>query len=204
MTARIEPLQDRNAVAVGRLLAASHLDHPAYEVLWPNPKSRMRALTAYLTVIARDAASWGGAVLAKDGDLEVGVALWLPPGAFPLSAARMARLSPTWLRMGLAAPRPTAALGLLGARMARGDWAEPTWYLRAIGVHPDARRAGVGSLLLAPVLAGADEEGIRCALHASDPRMVPYFQRHGFRTDGRELLVRRGAASYLPMVRLPR
>lgn len=203
MTARIEPLRDRNVRAVGRLLAASHLEYPAYRALWPNPRSRMRALTVYLTAIARDAASWGGAVLAKDGDLEVGVALWLPPGAFPLSTARKVRMGPSWLRLGLTAPRSTATLGLLGVRIARG-WVDPTWYLRALGVHPDARGRGVGALLLAPVLAGADEDGARCALHTSDPKIVPYFQGHGFRMCGRELPVRRGAASYLPMVRPPR
>ena len=204
MTARIEPLSDRNVAAVGKLLAASHLEYPAYRVLWPNPKSRMRALTAYLTAIASDAASWGGAVLAKEGDCEVGVALWLPPGRYPLSARRRARQSLAGLRMGVTSPRPTVALARIGARIAQGSWAEPTWYLRAMGVHPDARGRGVGALLLAPVLAGADEQGARCALHTSEPSIVPYFQRHGFRMCGAELLTRRGSVSYLPMVRLPR
>jgi GNAT superfamily N-acetyltransferase len=204
MTARIEPLRDINAVAVGRLLAASHQDYPAYQVLWPNPKARQRALRTYLTAIAKDAASWGDAVLAKDGNQEVGVALWLPPGAFPLSATRKARLLPTMLRMAAGSPRGTIALGVIGNRASRGDWSEPTWYLRAMGVHPDARRRGVGALLMAPVLARADEEGARCKLHTSDPGIVPYFQRHGFRLTGPEVPVRAGAASYLPMIRMPR
>jgi GNAT superfamily N-acetyltransferase len=203
MTARIEPLLVRNAAAVGRLLAASHLNCPAYQVLWPNSTTRARALTTYLTTIARDAARCGGAVLAKDAGTEVGVALWLPPGAFPLSIVRKVALTPAMLRMAAAGPRAAATLGLLGARIARGSWAEPIWYLRAIGVHPDARRRGVGALLLAPVLARADEESAHCRLHTCDPSIVPYFQRHGFRMCGRELPVRRGAASYLAMVRQP-
>jgi GNAT superfamily N-acetyltransferase len=204
MTARIEPLRDQNSAAVGRLLAASHHDYPAYQALWPNPMTRARVLGTYLTAVARDTASWGGAVLAKEGSTEVGVALWLPPGAFPLSALRKLRLVPAMLRVAARAPWAAAGLGAAGSRIAGGDWREPTWYLRAMGVHPDARRRGVGALLLAPVLARADEEGARCGLHTSDPSVVPFFQSHGFRLGGQELPVRGGAASYLAMVREPR
>jgi GNAT superfamily N-acetyltransferase len=204
MTARIEPLRGTNAAAVGRLLADSHLSYPAYAALWPNIRTRESALRRYLTAIARDAASWGDAVLAKDGSREVGAALWLPPGAFPPSAARKLRLLPVMVRVALRSPGGAAALGLIGVRMGRQRRSEPGWYLRAMGVHPDSRGRGVGALLLAPVLARADEEGAPCALHLSDPAMVPYFQRHGFRLSGRELPVRGGLASYLPMVRLPR
>jgi GNAT superfamily N-acetyltransferase len=204
MTARIEPLRGANAVAVGRLLADSHLNYPAYAALWPNPRARDSALRRYLTALARDAASWGDAVLAKDAGREVGAALWLPPGGFPPSAARKIRLVPVMMRMALRSPRSATALGLLGARMGRQTRSQPGWYLRAMGVRPESRGRGVGALLLAPVLARADEEGTPCALHLSDPAMVPYFQRHGFRLAGRELPVRGGVASYLPMVRLPR
>jgi GNAT superfamily N-acetyltransferase len=204
MTARIEPLRDRNAAAVGRLLAASHLRYPAYEALWPNPRRRERALVTYLTAIARDAAEAGDAVLAKDGSTEVGVALWLPPGAYPLSTARKARMLPSMLRVAASSGPPAAlALGRVGGRMARSGWGRRIWYLRAMGVRPEVRRRGVGALVLAPVLARADEEGFACALHTSDPSVVPFFQRHGFRILGRELPVRRGAASYLAMVRHP-
>jgi GNAT superfamily N-acetyltransferase len=204
MTARIEPLQGTNAAAVGRLLADSHLNYPAYAALWPNPRARHAALRRYLTAIAWDAASWGDAVLAKDSSREVGAALWLPPGAFPPSTARKIRLLPVMTHLALRSPRGAAALALVGARMGRHLRSEPGWYLRAMGVHPDSRGRGVGALLLAPVLARADEEGAPCALHLSDPVMVPYFQRHGFRLCGNELPVRGGVASYLPMVRLPR
>jgi GNAT superfamily N-acetyltransferase len=207
MTARIEPLRGRDARVVGSLLAASHLTYPAYQALWPNPSVRARVLRAYLTAIARDAAVWGGAVLAKDGIDPVGATLWLPPGAFPLSLSRKLRLSPALLRMAADAPRSAIAFGLIGGRLARGSWAEPVWYLRAMGVRPEARRRGVGSLLLAPVLASADEEGAQCRVHISDPSAVQFFQRYGFRRCGREIPVYRRRpgvrASYLAMVRPP-
>ncbi|WP_028936644.1 GNAT family N-acetyltransferase [Pseudonocardia spinosispora] len=207
MTARIEPLRVRDAAAVGRLLADSHHDYPAYQALWPKPGVRARVLRGYLTAIARDAAVWGGAVLAKDGRDVVGATLWLPPGRYPLTWSRKLRMTSAMLRMVSAGPARAASFALLGARMARGNWTEPTWYLRAMGVHPDARRRGVGSLLLAPVLARADEEGAWCRLDISDPAGVHFLQRYGFMLCGTEVTVRgRGgaeSASYLAMARPP-
>jgi GNAT superfamily N-acetyltransferase len=206
MTARIEPLRERDAAAAGELLAASHDAYPAYQVLWPNPQVRRRVLCGYLTGIARDAAAWGGAVLAKDGPDAVGATLWLPPGAFPLAVSRKLRLTPSMLRMAGRGPRSALSFALLGARLARGGGTGPSWYLRAMGVRPEARRRGIGALLLAPVLARADEEGVRCRLHLADPTAVPYYQSHGFQLTGLEVPLpwHAGSASYVAMVRAPR
>ena len=207
MTARIEPLRGEDAETVGWLLATSYAGEPAYQAIWPDAGVRARVLRALLTAIAKDAARRGGAVLAKDGIGPVGVALWLPPDAFPVSLARHARGLPALMRAAAAAPaafpRYTAVAGRLARDASPRRPGQPDWYLRAMGVHPRARRKGVGALLLSPVLASADEEGAGCLLHTSDPANVPYYERFGFRVRPGEFRVRRGGPSYLGMVRQP-
>ncbi|HWN34937.1 MAG TPA: hypothetical protein VNP03_19450, partial [Pseudonocardia sp.] len=157
MTARIEPLRGQDARTVGWLLAASYGADPAFESLWPDSGVRARVLRALLTASARDAARCGGAVLAKDGVGAVGVALWLPPGMYPLSTARLALQVSALARAAVAAPFAFPRYASVSARLARDVSPKRTgeldWYLRAMGVHPRARRRGVGALLLAPVLA---------------------------------------------------
>jgi GNAT superfamily N-acetyltransferase len=207
MTARIEPLRGQDARTVGWLLAASYGADPAFESLWPDSGVRARVLRALLTASAKDAARCGGAVLAKDGVGAVGVALWLPPGMYPLSTARLALQASALTRAAVAAPFAFSRYATVSARLARDVSPKRTheldWYLRAMGVHPRARRRGVGALLLAPVLARADEEGARCRLHTSDPANVPYYERFGFRVAPPELPVRRGGPRYLSMIRPP-
>ena len=89
---------DRAAV-----LSASHHNYPAFRVEFPNPRVRRRVLLPFQTAAARDVAVYGSLLGAYlDNDL-VGVALWQPPGRFPLSALRKARMTPALLRVVLAA-----------------------------------------------------------------------------------------------------
>jgi GNAT superfamily N-acetyltransferase len=207
MTARIEPLLGQDARTVGWLLAASYSADPAFQALWPDSGVRARVLRSLLTASAQDAARCGGAVLARDGVGAVGVALWLPPGMYPLSTVRFALQTPALARAALAAPAAFPRYASVSARLARDlspkRTGELDWYLRAMGVHPRARRRGVGALLLAPVLARADEEGARCRLHTSDPTNVPYYERFGFRVQPPVFRTRRDGPSYLGMIRPP-
>ena len=87
---RIDPLGAADAAAAGRLLAASHRDYPAFRVEFPDPGVRNRVLIPFQTAAARDAAVHGSLVGAFLDDHLAGVALWQPPGRFPLT--RCARL----------------------------------------------------------------------------------------------------------------
>ena len=60
------------------------------------------------------------------------------------------------------------------------DMKEPHWYLPTLGVEPARQGTGVGSALLQPVLARADEEKLPCYLDTVQPRNVAFYQRHGF------------------------
>ena len=57
---------------------------------------------------------------------------------------------------------------------------EPHWYLFAIGVDPLRQGEGLGSILLEHALPKCDADGKLAYLESSNPRNVPFYQRHGF------------------------
>lgn len=71
-----------------------------------------------------------------------------------------------------------AALGEMGALHPE----EPHWYLFSIGVDPHHQNEGLGSLLMEHALPMSDADGTIAYLESSNPRNVPFYQRHGFET----------------------
>jgi ribosomal protein S18 acetylase RimI-like enzyme len=166
--------------AAGALLAASHAGYPAFRVLFPDPRTRRCVLVPFQTGAVRDTVRYGRVFGAfADGKL-VAVAVWQPPGRFPLSAARKARMTPALLRTAVAAPLRYPRFARTGTSLERAFPAEPAWYLQTLGVHPDAQRQGAGRALLAAGLALVDAECARCYLTTSDPANVEYYRRYGF------------------------
>jgi ribosomal protein S18 acetylase RimI-like enzyme len=58
------------------------------------------------------------------------------------------------------------------------------YYLAVLGTHPDQQGRGVGSALMAPVLAKCDAEGVGAYLESSKESNVPFYERHGFAVVG--------------------
>jgi len=64
----------------------------------------------------------------------------------------------------------------------------PTFWLRAVYVHPDARGTGASGRLIRAAIEGARAEGTsRMALwvHAANPHALALYERIGFRESGR-------------------
>lgn len=200
---RIAALEPDRAVEAGSLLAASHAGYPAYRHVFPDPEKRHRALRPFMSATALDLAQHGHALVAFDGDVIVGVALWLPPGTAPRSIGRKLRMTPALLRVLAAAPRAFRAFVHVGSKLEVAQHGGASWYLEALGVHPGARRSGLGRQLLTPVLAQADEAGLPCQLHTSDPANVDYYRRFGFAVD-EPVKVFLDGPEYIGMVRPPR
>ncbi len=85
---RIQLLGVDEAPAAGTLLAASHANYPAFRVVFPDSSVRSRVLLPFQAAAARDAARYGRFVGALLEDRLARVALWQPPGRFPLSFVR--------------------------------------------------------------------------------------------------------------------
>jgi GNAT superfamily N-acetyltransferase len=103
--------------------------------------------------------------------------IWLPPGGWRTPVSEMVRQGPRLLRAyGRSTPR---ALGLLSI-VEKHHPAEPHWYLEAIGVVPASRSQGIGPSVLTPVLDQCDAAGVPAYLESSNPRNIPFYERHGF------------------------
>ena len=83
----------------------------------------------------------------------------------------------------LAPERATVVVESL-ARIGRRAPAEPHWHLAAVGVAPDHQSTGLGSRLLAPMLARCDRLGMPAYLESSNRRNLDFYRRLGFRPTG--------------------
>ena len=76
----------------------------------------------------------------------------------------------------------------MSSNLARITAADACWYLPFMGVEPSAQGQGIGTRLLAAVLAQADRDQVPAYLEASCPENRRLYERHGFHTV-RELTV---------------
>jgi GNAT superfamily N-acetyltransferase len=159
---------------VARLLARAFSQDPV--ITWSIPdqaRRRARGPHAFAAIL--------GLYLPKghvyaDSRLR-SAALWAPPGTRPIGAAEIAHLLPRLARVyGYRLPFVLAGL----ARVQRHRPDRPHWYLAYLGTDPDHQGEGLGAAVLTPVLDRCDREGLLAYLEASEPQLIPFYQRHGF------------------------
>ena len=169
-----------DADAVAATLAAAFTDDPVFGWLMPRDATRPAALRRFFTIeAAAIVLPHGQSRVARTTAGIVGVALVLPAGAWRASLPVLARHSAGFLRaFGFRTPQAFA----INNAMERHHPREPHYYLPYIGVQPDAHNRGIGTALLAPVLARADDEGLPTYLEASNPDCARLYRRLGFRS----------------------
>ena len=166
--------------AAAAVLARSFQRDEQHVHLFPDPARRARALPHEFAAVCRDAIGLGHVHAASlDGRL-TGVAVWLPPGAHPMSFRRQIRLVPDAARLFWAAPGSFGRVARFGIDAAGMHPPQPYWYLEAIGVDPAAWGRGVGTRLLRHGLAVADRAAQPCYLETSAERNVRWYRAHGF------------------------
>ncbi len=110
----------------------------------------------------------------------VGVAGWLPPGAYPIPLARQLAQVLTFAPvLPWAWPAAVEARRGQAATRARHPH-EPHWFLRVIGVVPAWQGNGIGHRLIEPVLDRADDEGVGAYLVTTKEANVAFYRRFGF------------------------
>jgi len=121
---------------------------------------------------------------------------WLPPGIGPDEEEMGALIA------GNVPEEKQADLVGVVEQMASYHPDEPHWYLAVLGVDANRQGKGLGSLLMKHALARIDAEGATAYLESSNPRNVPFYERHGFEVIGR---IQSGASpAVTPMLRRPR
>jgi GNAT superfamily N-acetyltransferase len=168
-----------------------------YRWMVPDDARRRQSAAAFYPHFVDACWPHGGVYTAGAG---AGAALWLPPGEQLVADAEAEEFGHKLTE--------TAGDDASSARMADVlrlvDEHHPTedcWYLAFMGVDPPSQGQGIGSRLLAAVLAKADIDGVPAYLEASCPENRRLYERHGFRMV-RELTVSDCPAIYA-MWRVP-
>jgi GNAT superfamily N-acetyltransferase len=200
----IIPLGRERLGEVGAVFAASHGRYPTFAHVFPDPERRVVALRVFFTATVRDALAAGRVEAAVAGGRLLGVAVWLPPGAFPWSAGRQLKITPEMLRILAAAPRRFPTFARLGAASARLHPRDPHWNLETMGIVPEAQGRGVGTRLVAPGLARADRDGLACYLTTARRENLRFYGRLGFEVEHELLPLGPGGPTLWGMRRPPR
>jgi len=180
------------ASAVEIILLAFAAD-PMTRWTWPHAGQ-------YLAAMPRMARAFGGKAFSNRSafctDSYAGTALWLPPGAHPDEEELGGVIEST------VAPSLALEAAPIFEQMAAYHPAEPHWYLPLIGVDPAHQGEGHGNALMAYALAQCDRDHAPAYLESSNPRNLPFYQRHGFEPLG---AIQVGSSPTLvPMLRTPR
>lgn len=170
----VHKAQPTDAEALGRTLTAAFDDDPLTTWLFPAEAGRRRKLPTFFGALLRASFPFGEVYTADESR---GVAIWNPPGTFPMSWTAEARLGLTTTR--LVGPRILAcARGL--AYFASHHPKDRHWYLQMLGTDPERQGKGIGAAIVAPVLERCDREGERAYLESSKERNIPFYARLGF------------------------
>jgi GNAT superfamily N-acetyltransferase len=162
------------------MLGRAFHDNPMEVYIQPDEGERARNLGWMLGTWTRYGHLYGE-VYTTTGRVD-GAAVWLTPESPPMSretitAAGMAEIPQ---RLGQEAFQRLMTCGNHFDELRRREAPEPHWYLWTLGVDPPRQGQGVGSALLQPVLARADEAGLPCYVGTTKAVNVPFYQRHGF------------------------
>ena len=174
-------------------LVLAFASDPAVRWMYPNAHQ-------YRIFFPRFARAFGGKAFALGTAQHLddfrGTALWLPPGVAPDEHVLVPILEET-----IAPERLGDAFGVF-EQMGAYHPSVPHWYLPLLGVDPLHQNQGLGSALIEPFLGAFDRDGAVAYLEASNPRNVPFYERHGFEVSGE---IQAGdSPSIFPMVREPR
>jgi GNAT superfamily N-acetyltransferase len=184
-----------DAPALAGALARAFHDDPVFRWMFPTEAGRRRWARKFFEVRLRQLLPQRESY-AVDG---VGAALWAQPERWDLGWRGVIDLLA--IVPGLGRRLPAANVG--NARIERAHRElEPHWYLAVLGVDPPRQGAGIGTALLAPVLAQCDRDGIGAYLETATERDIAFYARFGFRVTG-ELGFPRGPRLW-PMWRDPR
>ena len=166
------PSQREHIIAV---LALAFSADPGARWIYPDPQDYVSYFPDIIRAFGGRAFEHGTAHYI-DGFL--GAALWLPPGVTPQEDEMMALMQRTVAQSTLADFRAVME------QSGRYRPSEPHWYLPLTGIDPAHQGTGYGSALMKHALAVCDRERQLAFLESTNPRNVPFYQRHDFEVRG--------------------
>jgi GNAT superfamily N-acetyltransferase len=170
----VRPAEPTELHALATTLALAFDDDPLTMWLFPNGSARRRNLPAFFRSLLRASLPLGEVYTAADGRA---VAIWNPPGTFPMGWYTDAKLGLTTARL-IRLRVLSCARGLLYVQSHHPK--APHWYLQMLGTEPASQGQGMGSAVIAPILERCDRTGERIYLESSKESNIPFYVRNGF------------------------
>ena len=176
MTARLATTAD--LPAVGRSLASAFDDDPVWRWLLTDERTFTRRATKVLECVATMHLGHDTVWVTDDGEA---AGIWSPPKRYKVTPREFLPVAHRFVpAAGLSALRRFASM----APVEKLHPPEPHWYLAVLGTDRAHQGKGLGSAVMAPAMARADEEGIGCYLESSKESNIPFYARHGFEVTG--------------------
>lgn len=197
-------VQPGSVDAAAHVLTAALHDDPAFTHVLPNPHLRQAALRAFYGFVLRDAIRFGTVLAVRDDAGIAGVAISYPPGAHPRSTRRKLGAVPLMAPLTVRSPHRMISLARLGAAIDAAFPPDPSSYVEALGVRPDAQRRGHGRRLMERVLGEADRVHADCYLETASAVNIPYYESMGFEVLGEFAPLRRNGPPEARMLRTRR
>lgn len=159
---------EAHAIAV---IALAFGADPAARWTWPDPQQYLLHFPSFVKALAGKAFEHASAYYI---DGYAGAALWLPPGITPDETALLTLLQ----RTGSALVQNDVLA--VFEQMGRYHPQEPHWYLPFVGIDPTQQGKGYGAALMQHALAPCDRDHTLAYLESSNPKNIPFYERHGF------------------------
>jgi GNAT superfamily N-acetyltransferase len=175
--------------AVAAMIAAAFSADPAWTFIFGSDYERLAQhfAAALFDVRVNSSNVWVTDDLAA-------VAMWDPPDKSPESPQYAEEVWKRYRAMS-SAEAHRRLLAYNDAVMTAAAAAGKYWYLGVLATHPERRREGLASAVLAPVLEQADHHGIVCCLETSTEENRRFYERRGF-TLASDVLMPGGPATW--------
>ena len=174
MTAVRKATPEDAPAMVEAMVRAFHED-PVFRWLFPDDRKRPAQSRRYFTGRTRALMRQDEIYTVEGG---VAAAMWARPGEWrdPLIdvARQFAALVPA---LGRRIPQSLRGLHVIEERHPEA----PHWYLSVLGTDPSHQGEGLGSAVIAPILAECDRLEIPAYLETGTERNVHFYVRHGFK-----------------------
>lgn len=160
-------------------LALAFSTDPVIRALYPDPLDHLTHFREMTRIRIFDAIAKGTACYVEGFSAAT---IWFPPTtpSDDVEADKERRRRVAALIEETASKEGNDDLFAAFSEMGKLHPKEPHWYLLAIGVDPHHQNEGLGSILMEHTLPKCDSDGAPAYLESSNPRNVPFYQRHGF------------------------
>ncbi|HUG84713.1 MAG TPA: GNAT family N-acetyltransferase [Euzebya sp.] len=163
-----------------QVMTAAFMPDPAFTHILPDPRHRQVGLNSIISFAVQDAVVHGDVRTIELEGHPAAVAVWQPPGQYPLDRRRQLRAVPRMLGLTVRIGRRVRDLARFGDAIDARFPSDPVWYLQALGVRSDRQGMGLGGALVRQGLQRADIDGIDTYLETGQQGNVGYYQRMGF------------------------